>query len=345
MASTKIIDYYDRRTLIAASEELKPPKTFLTATFFRDAQEFATESVDLDIYKGKRRTGAYVRRGSEGQLVGKIGFETNSFIPPYLKPKTVITPGDLRKRIPGESIFVAGRIVPQAEDFIARQLDILNNDIVVRNIEIQAMQALYDHAVVARDENKNVLATITFDRDASLTYQEAAGNLWSAAGAVITQSARRASRLTQQLSGFGVNFALLGADAADEFLKNDILQKSLSKDWAQRGGLAYDARPNGAIWLGFADGVDYWTYDEWYVDPADGVEKQLIPAKKVLYTSMNVPASVLYGGLELVDQPVGARGIKMWEIEDPNATVVQVHSAPLCCTHHPDAYAVVTVLT
>lgn len=343
MASTKLIDYFDRRTLFEIAEELKPPKTFLTSTFFPQVQEFATESVDVDLYKGRRRSVAYVRRGSEGQLVDKVGFETTSFTPPYLKPKTVITPADLRKRVPGESIFVSGQLAPSAEAFVAKQIDMIDNDIIVRNIETQAMQALFDGVVVARDENKNVLASIDFGRDISLTYTE--GTVWSATTAKITKTARVASRLIQKLSGYSVNVALMGSDAAEEFLSNDLLQKSLSKDWASRGGLSYDLRDNGGVWLGYADGVDYWAYEEYYIDPADDVEKLLIPAKKVLYTSMNAPASQLYGALELKDQPMGARGVKAWEVYDPEATVVQVHSAPLLVPHHVNAYAVVTVLT
>ena len=345
MANTVLSNYYDRRALISVAEILKKPKTFLTATFFRNSQEFSTKNVDVDVYEGKRRIAAYVRRGSEGQLIEKRGFKTNAFEPPYLKPKIVITMDDLRKRVPGESIFSDGRIMPEAEAFIAAKIDEIDTDIIARNIEIQSKQAMYDGAVTAYDENNAILAQISFNRNDLLTYQEQAADLWSAATADMSASARRASRLTSQHGGSPINFALLGSDAATYFLKNTEVRLGVSKDWSSRGQLAYDLRDNGGIWLGMLDGVDYWTYDEYSINPATGVEELLIPAKKVLYTNINSPRSILYGGLELKAQPMGARGVKVYEVDDPEGTIVQVHCAPLCCDHHPNNTAVVTVLT
>jgi hypothetical protein len=343
MADTILSNYFDRRALIAVAEILKKPKTFLTNTFFRDSQEFSTKTVDVDLYEGRRRIAAYVRRGSEGQLVEKRGFQTNTFTPPYLKPKVAVFMDDVRKRIPGESIFSDGRIVPEAEAFIARMIDELDTEMISRNIEIQAKQALFDGQVVAYDENNAVLATISYGRNANLTYQT--GTRWSANGANPLKTAREASRKTSQYGGSPVNICLMGTDAADYFVDLDTVQKALSKDWSTRGQLAYDLRDNGGIWLGYADGVDYWTLEEYTINPADGTEELAIPAKKALYTNINSPRSILYGGLELKDQPMGARGIKMYEIDDPESTVVQVHSAPLAVDHHPNNTAVVTVLT
>lgn len=349
MANTenKIVNFYDRRALLDMAQELKRPTTFLTKTFFSRIEEFATASVDLDIRKGKRRAAAYVRRRAEGNLYEKQAFETNTFTPPYLKPKVVITPSDLRKRIPGESLFVNGgqELSTLAQDFIAEQIADIDEQIIIAAIEVQAKQALFDGVVTCYDEKGQVLATVNFDRHADLTYTEQAGDLWSAGTANIAESGRRASRLIRKHSGFGTQMAIMGADAAAKFFTDANLQKALSKDWSARGGLAYDLRPNGGVWCGYADGIDYWTYDEWYVDPSDGVEKQLIPAKKVLYAAANAPASQVFGALELVDQSMGARAIQTYTIDDPQAAVFQIHSAPLCVTKHPNAYAVVTVLT
>jgi len=345
MASTenKTINFYDRRTLLEMAEQLKRPTTFLLSTFFPRIREFASESVDLDIYKGSRRKIAYVKRRAEGSNVTKRGYETNSFIPPYLKPKVTILPSDLRKRVPGEDLFITGGLDSRAQDYIAEQIDEVDQQYIMAALEIQAMQAVYDGAVKAYDENGNLLATVSYDRAAALTFTESP--LWSAGTANIPATGRKVGRLMRKESGFAPNMCVLGSDAVETFLIDAGVQKALSKDWSARGGLAYDLRPNGGVWLGYMDGIDYWAYEEYYVDPADGVEKLLIPAKKALYASTQAEGVQLYGALELIEQPMGARAIQTYTVNDPNAAIFQIHSAPLCLTKYPDAYSVVTVLT
>jgi len=338
----RILNFYDRRTLIETAAELLTPLTFLTSTFFKTIKEFATESVDLDMYKGRRQTGAYVKRRAQGQDVGKIGFETNSFTPPYLKPKVTITPGDLRKRVPGESLFSDGNLANQAQQYIASQIDRLDKDIIVRNIEIQAMEALYNGAVTARDENGNVLATVAYGRDAALVYT--LGTKWDSTADKL-DDALAAQLLIQEKSGFLADFALLPRDVVKYWKADQNIQRAVSKDWSSRGELAYDLREQGGIWLGMVDGIDYWTYNEFYSNLANsGTVEALIPAKKVLFASTKAEASQSYGAIELVDQNMGARAIDMYPCKDPSGVTVQVHSAPLLIPHHINAYAVVRVL-
>jgi hypothetical protein len=318
------------------------PTTFLTSTFFKNVKEFATESVDLDIYKGKRQTGAYVRRRAEGQNVAKRGIETNSFTPPYLKPKITVTPGDLRKRAAGENLFADGGLAVNAQQYIASQIDRLDKDIIVRNIEIQAMQALYEGKITARDENGNVIATVDFGRDSSLFYTLA--TKWDSTADKL-DDALTAQLLVQEKSGFVADFALLGRDALKYWRADQNIQRSVSKDWSSRGELAWDLRAQGGIWLGVVDGMDYWTYNEFYSNLANnGIQEALIPSKYVLFASTQAETSQSYGALELIDQNMGARAIDMYTNDDPKGTTVQVHSAPALITHHPNAYAVVKVL-
>jgi len=349
MPANSLINHYDKRALKGFAEELLVPNTFLVKTFFRDMEEFASEAVDLDLYKGKRRVGAYVKRRAEGQLVDKIGYSTKTFNPPYLKPKTPITPGDIQKRQAGQFLYDnSSNLSSAVEDFVARQINDLDN-IITRNEELQAMQALFNGIVTALDVDGNTLATIDYGRDAALSYT--VSTLWDAGTEDPLKDCRAARRLVQQKSGFTPRLVLMGSDAADAFLASSEVQGQLSKDWSARGNLAYDMREDGGIWLGHADGFDFWSYDEYIIDPADSTEKLLVPSKKVLIASPNARATRTYGSIEVADFEgnltieAAARYVDMYGEKDPASTIVQVHSAPLMVTNHPDAYATLTVLT
>ena len=94
------ISVFDTRTMLEALEMLREPKTFLLNTFFKGQNEFPTESVDIDIYKGKRRVAVYVNPKGAGQVVDRTGYKTNTYKPPYVKPKCR----------PRQRIFSRGRL-------------------------------------------------------------------------------------------------------------------------------------------------------------------------------------------------------------------------------------------
>ncbi len=349
MAHDNLISHFDLRARQGLAEELLPPTTFLIQTYFNDVEEFASDNVDLDIVKGKRRTAAYVRRAEKGSLVDAIGFETRTIKPPYLKPKIIITGSDLQKRAPNGVIYDdSNTLNPAVQKYVAMQTNDLDS-MITRNEELQAMQALFDAKVVARDIDGAVLREIDYDRDAALAF--AASPLWTPSAGTILADCRKARRLISQKSGFRADTVLMGQEAADAFLANTDVQQALSKDWSGRGEIQFEMRDNGGIWMGAADGFDFWTYEEFIIDPADDVEKLLIPPKEVLVSQPRARATRVYGVTETVDNATGMlnlvatpRFIDMYGEKDPAGTAVQVHSAPLLVTNHVNAYAVITAV-
>lgn len=347
MATNNLIDHYDRRTLGAVAEELLEPKTFLQKTFINNTDAFAALNVDFDIYKGKRRTAAYVRRAAQGQLIDAIGFQTRTVTPPYLKPRTPITPSDIQKRDIGGSIYDnTNTLAPAIQKFVARQIAD-QAGMIDRNKELQVMQALFEGKVTARGETGAILSEVDYGRESTLTYT--VSPLWSTTSDKL-EDCRAARRLVSKFSGFSPRLVLMGATAARYFLADTTIQNALSKDWSTRGNLAYDMRDDGGVWLGHADGFDFWTYEEYIIDPADGVQKLLIPEGKVLVAAPEAMFSMLYGGIETCDNDGNLSivaepyYVDMYGERDPAAAIVQTHCSPLAVPHHVDAYAVLTVI-
>lgn len=341
------ISLFDKRALMEVSEELLAPSTFLTSTFFKEQEQFAAATVDLDLYVGKRRTAAYVLRHQEGPNVEKIGYKTLTFNPPVLRPKINITGADLQKRVPGGVIYTNERSLnPAAQDYVLRQINEANS-MIERNEELQSRDALFDGAVKFYNENADLIMTIDYGRDDSLI--QTITTKWDDSAADILADCREYRRKVQQLSGFVPRIVILGADAADVFLNDALVKASLNVDYADRGRLAYDLRDSGGIYLGTADGFDFWTYDEYVINPATGQEGLLVPAKKALIAS-TAPATRVYGSVEVgtddgIIVEATPRYVDVYGLKDPASVVVQVHSTPLMVTNHPNAYATLTVLT
>jgi len=351
MAANNLINHYDRRALGEIAEELKTPTTFLVDTFWDDMDEFATKDVDVDIYSGKRRTAPANYRNEEGTQVNKLGFSTRTFTPLTYKPKKTITPDDIMKRAPGGQIYDnTGSLAPQIQDFIAREITDLD-DMIIRSEEFQAKQSLFDGSVSYYDKDNNVVGSaISMQRNANLTYTVT--TKWDASGADPLADLRNARRKINLYSGFSAMTVLLGYEAMDELMKNTSVQNAISKDWSRRGELAYDMRDNGGIWLGVVDGFDLWTYEGYIINPSSGTEELIVPSKKTLVTSLNARQTKLFGAVAIEDGDgnmsieATARYVDMYSAgRDPVGTIIQVHSAPLMARQHPNADAILTVLT
>lgn len=350
MSVNNLIDHYDRRALGEVAEELKEPTTFLVDTFWTDSDEFVAESVDVDTYTAKRRTAPAGYRDEEGSEMDKLGFTTRTFTPLTYKPKITITPGDIMKRAPGGQLYDnTGALAPQIQKFVAKQIVELD-DSIVRSEEWQAREALFNGFVRYYDKNNKVVKEISMRRNENLAYTVT--TKWNESGANPLADLRAARRKISQYSGFTAMTVLLGYEAMDKLLQDASVRNEISKDWSKRGELQYDMRDSGGIWLGIADMFDLWAYEGFIINPSNDTEELIVPSKKVLVTSLNARQTKLYGAVATGDTEgninieATARYVDMYSAgRDPVGTKVQVHSAPLMARQHPNADAVLTVLT
>lgn len=344
-----MISLFNTRTMLDALEELRTPSTFLVKKFFSSQRECPTKTVDIDIYKGKRRVAAYVNRRAVGQVVDRIGYRTDTYDPPYLKPKMVTTAEDLLKRMPGEIIY-ANNITNEQRASIQLGKDLAELDsIISRAEELQAMQALFDGKVEVHDaEGNNVVADIDFQRTASHTVDLTATGqtAWNETGADPIADLRAWRRQNIQDSGVSSDIIIMGSDSIEEFLTNQAVRDRLNKDYAGIGQLVSEAQELGVSYYGRIDGFDIYSYDEWYINPSTGTESALVPEKKVLVGSTRARCERVYGAIDDVESGVFAvaRYPKSWTENDPSARWLQLHSAPLLVPVQVDAFTVATVL-
>jgi hypothetical protein len=147
-------------------------------------------------------------------------------------------------------------------------------------------------------------------------------------------------RLVLRDSGMAPTDVILGNDAALAFLNHPRV-----KDWFNRwnfvpGTITVSAVGN-VIDYGFLSfiGMRLYTLNEWFIDPDDGLEYEMLDGDTVLLLTRGARTTRLYGAIQDLDGLVGVpRFPKTWTDNDPSVRWAQLHSAPLPAINQPDAF-------
>lgn len=350
------ISLFETRTMLQIIAQLKRPKSFLLDTFFSGFRQFDTENVDIDIFKGKRRMAPFVSPVLEGKVVEKLGYTTNSYKPPYIKPKQPTTAQQILKRQPGEVAYGTQSLPERAAAELGRGLgDLL--DMCTRRCEWMAAQGLNGGVINVVGDGVN--DTIDFQMAATHKITLAGGALWTATTSDPVKDFSTWARLCSQDSGIVPNTGILGTDVANALinqLRNPSYngQGQLSSIKLTLGQLNPQLLPNGVTFLGTLTApslnIDLYTYDEWYISDADGLEYPMVPVNKVFLGSTNAQNTKLYGAIQDMEalEQLGSSSIavphfpKSWVTQDPSVRWLMVQSAPLIALNQPDAFVVAT---
>ena len=335
------ITMFETRTMLRALEQMMKPKTFLLDTFFQGPETSDTEYVDIDIFKGKRRMAPFVSPTSPAKVVDRTGFIARSFKPPYISEKMPFRGADLLKRQAGDTIYQAGAS-PMERAQLQLGKDLLElDDMITRREEWMAAQVLFNGKV--RCVGDEVDVTVDFLRDSNLTV--ALDDLyWKDSDGVPITNLLAWKALVGRLSNIVPDAMLVGADVIIPFLENAQVQKLLDKTKINLGIIEPKDLPAGATYYGRVEGLDIYTYDEWYLD-ADGVLQPMVPTTKVLLGSTRARCPKMYGAIQDLEATGSVpRFPTSWTEKDPSVRWVKLQSAPIPATLDTDAFLVADVL-
>lgn len=341
------ISIFETRTMLAAVDQMLPPKSFLLDLFFPTVETSDTLYVDIDIIKGKRRMAPFVNPRMQGKQVERIGYATRSYKPPYVKPKMVFDAIDILTRNPGQHIYQGGQSPAE------RAAQVLGRDLM----EMMGMITRREEWMASQALNGGVIAVVGDGVDDEIDFGMPNTHIitdgdWSDPGVGNpVQDLRTWRRLVAQDSGIVPNAAVLGSAAADAFLAHEQVSGANSLFNARRAETGQinvsDIQASGATYLGSLNGggLDLYAYDEWYIDDVDGEEKPMVPENKIFLGSTRARTARHYGAIQDVSATASVRWFpKSWEQEDPSARFLMVQSAPLVVPHQIDAFAVITVI-
>jgi len=332
-------DLFSTDVLSAVVASLYVAPQFLVQRFFPNIQTETSEEIHFDTLAGKRRLAPFVSPLVEGQIVQSQGWVTSTFKPAYIKDKRVFDMNRPLKRSPGEQIGGSLNPMERLRALIAQdmtdQLDMLN-----RRMEVMAGEVLTTgKSTIAGDKYPTVV--VDFGRAAGNTI--VAGTLWSdAANANPLADLETWSMSLLQSTGAALRDVIMTTDVWTVFSANAKVTARLNlfRTLAQPPTLGAESPLNeGGTYMGTIDGFNIWVYSAWYVDPADGLEKPILPAGTVILTGPQLEGVRAYGAIR--DEAAGLQAmpyfVKSWTEEDPSVRYVMMQSAPLVVPYRPNA--------
>ena len=336
------IDLFSTRTMLTALEQMFIPKTFLLDLFFKSVEVSDTEYVDIDIVKGKRTLAPFVSPRAEGKVMAKDGYTTKSFKPPYVKPKDKTDAQDLLIRQPGEMVYPGAKTpLQRAQETLGKDMLRLIN-MIVRREEWMAAQALNTGKIVVVGDG--VDAEIDFGMDATHKITLTGAALWTDVASTPLANLKSWKQTAGKDSGHVSDVAVFGTDAINAFLDHADTKDKLNNRRIILGQIDPKALPSGATYYGEIEGLDIYSYDEWYLDDAGDLQP-MVPVDKVWLGSTQARTARHYGAIKDLKALAPVQFfLKSWEQEDPSVRWLLAQSAPLVCPHEIDAFMSIKVV-
>lgn len=331
-----MLDLFETRTMLRALEQSFTPKTFLLDMFFPTIQQSDTDTVDIDIIKGKRKLAPFVAPMHEGKVIVDDGYHTDTFRPPYIKAKKVTTSMEMLKRMAGNTIYQNDLTPTQkAAQKLGTDLRELQ-EMITRREEWMAAQALTTGQIHVQGEGVSQVIDFQMKDD----HLEVLPNpqKWTEPNSDPIRDLRRWQEKIVQDSGLVARVAVLGREVLSAFLDHKKVQKVLDNYRIQLGQINPQSLPNGAKYWGSIDDIDLYSYNEWYLDDA-GNEQPMIPVNRIIIGANNARTARHYGAIHDLDATAAVRYFpKSWVQEDPSVRFVMLQSAPLIIPHQIDAF-------
>lgn len=343
------IDIFSTHVLNRTVEQLNRPASFLLDTFFGQVQMEDAEEIHFDVDKSKPRLAPFVSPLVAGKVVANEGYETQSFKPAYVKDKRRFDPNAPLKRSIGETI--GGNMTPMQRREAALNKALRNQlDNLTRREELMAAEVLRTGKVTVAGEDYPSV-TVDFKRDAALSVTLTTGNKWGESGVDILDDLEDWSALVQEKSGAAARTVILDPKAWRLLKKNEAVAKVLdirrlrdSGDLAQ-GPIVFGQANEKARYAGSIGDLDFWVYQDVYVDAAGQVQKLLPDNTVILGSTIQLEGVRCYGAIQ--DEKANYRAqrffSKSWLEEDPAVRWLLMQSAPLVVPYRPNASFCATV--
>ena len=345
-----MISMFDKRTMIAALESMPPKRTFLKDLFFNNVITSETDKIDVDIYKGNQKMAAFVSPKVGSITVKKEGWKTETYTPPLIGLDDITTAEDILTRSIGENVYSQKSPDERAAEILLRDMARLDTMIEIRE-EWMCAKALFTGAVDVSGEG--VSQNIDFGMSNTHKVTLGTGVKWTDTGINPLTDIATWKTLIAKDSFLSADIVIMGAGAAKAFINNAEVEKKLDIRNIDLGVIRPQELPSGAKYIGSdrLNGVDYYTYEGYYVDPTTGVQSPFVPNGAVLLASKSARTSMMYGAVTIADENTKAlltyamaRVPDSWVSKKPAARFIQLNSRPLPVPHDIDGFVVATVI-
>jgi hypothetical protein len=149
--------------------------------------------------------------------------------------------------------------------------------------------------------------------------------------------------------GGPANRLTVGTDVWEVMQKSDEIKAQLDKNYnyMKASTLNLGLREgNEAEYVGnLSQNLQIWVYNDYY-EAEDGTQTAFMNSKDIVLTGSNVLGIRAYGAIQDIKAGLKATPMypKMWDEEDPSATIIMTQSAPLMVPVNPNATLKATVV-
>ena len=340
MAITRTV--YSTEELLGVYRDLEPVQEFWLS-FFPGMHQSLSERIEWSKITNYRHLAPLVLPTAQGRPTYRAGEEMTSVKPGYLKPKDPVQDAAMLTRQVGLGEMGQVRPLSPNERYMATAASILqkHRSDIERRWEWMASQAVLYGAVTLVDDGYPS-ATVDFNRDAGHTITLGAGSRWGDSGVSIVDNIDAWNDTMAEAKFGGPATRIVMGTAAWKVFKEDAeVQKLLEMDIRNTSGTNLD------LGIGNGDKVQYkgnlsrnlavWVYSDYYELP-DGTVTPYMDPRDVLMTGQNIMGVKAFGAI--LDKKASFQPLpifpKMWDEEDPSATILMTQSAPLMVPINPN---------
>jgi len=338
-------DIYSTNVLNGVVQNLIRPQSALLDTFFPGLDVTSSESISFDVAIGKRRIAPLVHPSLAGKMVEGLGFKTNTFKPAYVKDKRIFDPKRGLKRQIGERIGGSASPTSRVQAALVQELTD-QTEMLTRLYEVMSSEILRTGRVTIKGDGFDTVV-VDFLRNSAHTITLAGALRWGQAGVVPLDDINSWSSMVLQNSGASIRSVFMSPDAWDLFIADPKTEKQLNDRRIDQPDVK--KLSNGSmLGLNFQGSIgdrDYWTYQDWYVDPDTGLEVPMMPAYTVILGSAAIEGVRHFGAIQDEDNNFEAIQMftKSWIEKDPSKRILLMQAAPLVVPYRPDGSVGATV--
>lgn len=303
------LDITKTYSLLMAVKQMLPPVTFLRDTYFptNDSTDiFSTEYVLVEYKDGRKKLAPFVAPRKGGVTVLREGSNMQSYEPPYIAPKRVMTIDELKKRGFGEAILT--ELTPAQREAQLALADMQEmSEMIARREEAMAAETMLNNSCVmnhiADDGTVKFSAEIKFYSETTNPAKYTPSVTWDAASHdILGDLYAMAMKLKER--GLAATDFICAPDVARLILNDEDVYKLLDNRRYEMGNVTPRELPSGvtltAVLNVYGIAINILTYAETY-EADDGTATQFIPAG---YGIMTAPRAgrTLYGAVTQMEQ-------------------------------------------
>lgn len=338
---------YDSATLLGvfwADDYMDPPENYWLSTFFGSTIEFDTEEIDFSKITDIRKLAPLVVPTAQGTPIYSAAERLFSVAPAYVKVKDPVSATRMVRRAAGLGELGRGRRkLSPIERYRMIVADVIRQHryAVERRWEWLASKAIIDARVTLKDD-RFPTRVVDFQRAANHTVVLTSGNQWGDAGvSILDQIAVYRKRIRDAKFGGVVGRMTVGSDVWAVMRHDPEIREFLN--------IQYKLGANINLKLGILEGleVEYvgnientevYVYSDYYQE-ADGSVVPYMSPKDVVFSAPSVGGVQCFGAIQDLAANLQAQAVfmKMWNENDPSATVILTQSAPLMVPVNPNA--------